>query len=61
MSAELKLLPDLFFNRVKESGDNEALRIKVNGQWKARTWRQLESSVRDIARGVADWVGCESK
>jgi len=56
VSAELKLLPDLFFNRVKESGDNEALRIKVNGQWKARTWRQLESSVRDIARGVADWV-----
>ena len=56
MSADLKILPDLFFNRVKESGDNEAISTKINGQWKARTWRQVESSVRDIARGVSDWV-----
>ena len=56
MSADLKILPDLLFNRVKESGDNEALSIKVDGLWRSRTWRQVDSSVRDLARGVADWV-----
>ncbi len=56
MSAELKILPDIFFNRVKESGDDEALKVKVDGEWEAQTWSQVESSVRDIARGVSDWV-----
>ena len=56
MSAELKILPDIFFNRVKESGDDEALKVKVDGEWKAQTWSQVESSVRDTARGVSDWV-----
>ena len=53
---EPKTIPDLFFRRTKASGPEEALIFKRDGRWTPLTWREYEQGVREVARGIADWV-----
>jgi long-chain acyl-CoA synthetase len=51
-----KTIPEMFFQRVAESGSETSVIHKQDGSWIPRTWNQLESEVRETARGISDWV-----
>ena len=49
-------IPELFYNRVKQTGPEEAVLWKEHGRWRSKTWNELEAQVRGLARGISDWV-----
>jgi long-chain acyl-CoA synthetase len=53
---EPKTIPELFFKRAGISANAEALVHKQAGRWIPITWREYEQGVRDVARGISDWV-----
>jgi long-chain acyl-CoA synthetase len=52
-----RIIPELFFNRTRASAAEKALLHKRGGSWHPITWGELEQRVREIARGISDWVG----
>jgi long-chain acyl-CoA synthetase len=55
-TSEPKTIPEIFYRRTKASANREAVIHKENERWIARTWKQLELEVREVARGISDWV-----
>ncbi len=53
---EPQLIPDIFFRRTAIAPQEEALSSKINGRWVPVTWKEYEQNVRDLARGLSDWV-----
>jgi long-chain acyl-CoA synthetase len=49
-------IPELFYNRVKQTGPEEAVLWKEHGRWRSKTWNELESQIKGLARGISDWV-----
>lgn len=55
-NATIKTLPHLFLWRTHLRPDTEALRSKVDGQWRSVTHRAWEAHVRNLAAAMAEWV-----
>jgi long-chain acyl-CoA synthetase len=55
-NAAIKTLPALFLWRTHLKPDAEALRHKVDGQWRSITHRSWETAVRGLAAAMAEWV-----
>lgn len=53
---ELKLVPDLFYSRVEQSANEEAVMWKEGSRWRSTTWKEMEQRVRGLARAISDWV-----
>ncbi|MEQ1502639.1 MAG: AMP-binding protein, partial [Myxococcota bacterium] len=45
-------MPDLWHHRVGSTPDLDALRHRVDGQWRAMTWSEAGARVRAIANGL---------
>ena len=48
-----KTLLDAFAQTVEQLGETEAIKWKVDGAWRALTWREYRSAVADVALGLA--------
>ncbi|MFC1610998.1 AMP-dependent synthetase/ligase [Myxococcota bacterium] len=53
---EPRTIPEMFLGRVRRSGTDDAVFVKRDGQWSARSWSQLEEDIRSLARGIGEWV-----
>ena len=51
----------MFFNRTRASASKEAVSYKESGRWKPITWGEMETRVRNLARGISDWVQPEDR
>jgi long-chain acyl-CoA synthetase len=51
-----KTIPEMFYRRTKASAYREAVLYKQDGTWRPLTWKDLEQRVREVARGIVDWV-----
>jgi long-chain acyl-CoA synthetase len=54
--AQPQTIPEMFYARARESGPQEALRFKWAESWLSLTWSEYEQFVRNLARGLEDWV-----
>ena len=51
---EAQSIPQMFLTRAAARGDKPAQRVKVNGEWRDTSWRQLHDAVRHTAQGLID-------
>ncbi len=52
----VQTIPQMFFARAKASAGREALKWKEGGSWRTMNWQELEQMVREVARGLCDWI-----
>jgi long-chain acyl-CoA synthetase len=53
---EPRTIAEMFFSRAHASATEEALLYKREGRWQPITWQEYETAVREVARGIADWI-----
>lgn len=56
MDCDDKSIPQMFFDRARMSAGQEALRFKKDGAWHSIRWAEYDHRVRELARGLADWI-----
>jgi len=58
--AEFNNIVELFLHQTSEFGDRIALKYKSGGRWLGITWKQWESIVKDLAKGLIK-LGLQSR
>jgi long-chain acyl-CoA synthetase len=53
---EPRTISEMFFSRSRTSRAEVALLYKREGSWLPITWQEYEAAVREVGRGIADWV-----
>ncbi len=53
---EVQIIPDIFFNRVAESGTDTAVMFKDQGTWRSKCWNELRDDVLKVAGRCVDWI-----